>query len=395
MIYVLEKKTWHFDPTWSNFKDPFQYIDLEYFIKNFLFSDQEVILQSVDRNSHVPVSMIDEILSNNSDIKVFACNLECFDNKKQLLMYDEYIGKKYPDIFFIFFYHELDVILDNNVPTNSHNNVIYVLNSFRVNNKHDSNKIYPYYLVNSYLQKNYDSMLSIYTPNAGLRKFKKYNFLNGVHKPHRFFAYDLIKKHDLLDDGFFSYLDYPHHLTQYDYKKQTSDWLEISLEDFEKLLTTFEVPYLLETYEPTNQPGMFPTPFINPQIYSWQSYVSITSETYSIINSDIISLSEKSFKAFAGFNIPLIYGQSDLLDYLRDLNFDLFDDLFDNTQVLTKHDMINQLDKNLKIIKDMSLEDLHNFYNKNLDRIFHNFETLTQRMKVRHYEQIHAKLFNK
>lgn len=389
MIYVLEKKTWHFDSSWSNHKDPFQYIDLEYFIKEFLFKDQPLTHHLLEQDEKVPVATIDKILSENSDIKVFACNLECFQNTKQLLMYDEFISKKYPNVFFIFFYHELDVILDNNIPTNGQANVIYIVNSFAINNPHHVSRVFPYYLVNSYLQKNYGIMMSLYTPNANLRKFKKYNFLNGVHKPHRFMAYDLIKKNDLLDDGFFSYLDYPHHLQDYDYKKQTSDWLGIGLEEFEDYLTNFKIPYLLETYEPVDQPGIFPTPFINPQIYSWQSYVSITSETYSIINSDIVSLSEKSFKAFAGFNIPLIYGQTHLYDYLRDFGFDMFDDFFDNSKVLTKEEMITQLDNNLKKLKNISMKELHEFYVKSSDRIFHNFETLTNRMKDRHYEEIH------
>ncbi len=121
--------------------------------------------------------------------------------------------------------------------------------------------------------------------------------------------------------------------------------------------------------------------FLSPIYYGEQYIVRIES-------ANIVSLSEKSFKAFSGFNIPLIYGQPNIVDYLRDLGFDMFDDLFDNTPTNNKADTLAKLDKNLQVIKNMSLEELHNFYVNNYGRIKHNFYHLTKRMKNSHFDTI-------
>lgn len=390
MIYVLDINSWPFDPMWPNNKEPFQYITLEYFVKDFLFKEQPTHVHKIENgSSKISIETVDKILSENTNIKIFACNLDAFEDKQSLLLYDEILCNKYPNIFFIFFYHELDFtfLVDNK--SRSIRNIMYVINSFSTNDYEElNNKIFPYYLINSYLQKNYESMYKMYHPNYNLRKIKKYNFLNGIHKPHRFAAYQLIKKHDMLDDGFFSYLDYTKFLKDEHYIKQTADWLNMDKDEFVELAKQFEVPYLLETYEPQNQPGLFAAPFLIPQIYSWQSYISITSETNYIESSNIVSLSEKSFKAFAGFNIPLIYGQPFITEYLKKLGFDMFDDLFDNTVTMYKPATLEKLDKNLQVIKNMSLEELHNFYVKNYDRIKNNFYNLIYKLKDNHFNEI-------
>jgi hypothetical protein len=393
MIYILTRETWPFNPDWSDRRSLFQYVNLEYFIKNFLFPDtpSKTHILNYDDNA-LPNDTVEKLLQENTDIKIFACDLDCFgpESKRSLLSYDEYLCNKYPDVFFIFFYHELDLtfLLDNSAKKLK--NVIYVLNSFNTNEPDELNtKVFPYYLINSYLQKNYDAMFDLYKQMYQLRKYKKYNFLNGIHKPHRYAAYKLIKKHNLLDDGFFSYLDYTNFTKQESHLKQTADFLNMSVDELKNELSTVEIPYLLETFESYDQPGIFATPFLIPPIYSWQSYISITSETNYIEMSNIVSLSEKSFKAFAGFNIPLIYGQPSITDYLKNLGFDMFDDLFDNTTVNSKVETFEKLDRNLQVIKNMSLEELHKFYVNNFDRIFYNFELMTKQMKDRHFKQIH------
>lgn len=398
MIYVLDHTPWHFDDTWNDKKNIFQYITFPYFIKNFLFVGEDIKLHSTERNE-VSVGYVEKLLEENPDISVFACNLDCFDNKNSLMLYDEHICKKYPNVFFIFFYNELDITFLNNHDTDSLNNVIYVLNSFSTQNLDrryidTQPKVFPYYLINSYLQGNYKNMYNLYYNTYNLRKIKKYNFLNGIHKPHRIFAYDLIKKHELLDEGFFSYLDYTKFVNKDEHVQGVAEFLDMSIDECKEYLSKFQIPYLLETYDsklsfPLNQqPGVYPTPFLTPPIYSWQSYINISSETNYIEKVNIVSLSEKSFKAFAGFNIPLLYGQPNLVDYLRHLGFDMFDDLFDNTTTHHKAGMIEKLDKNLRTIKNMSLEDLHEFYVHNWGRIEGNFLVLTEQLKIEHFNKI-------
>lgn len=392
MIYILTREGWPFNKAWEEDKTLFQYVNLEYFVTQFLFKDEPAKVHNMrHEDTLVTNEIIDKILSENPDIKLFACDLDCFQNKQSLLSYDEHICKKYPNVFFIFFYHELDLTLIVNEDTRKLNNAIYVLNSFNTGNLDLlDGKVFPYYLMNAYTQKHYNTMRNMYRPNENLRKCKKYNFLNGVHKPHRFAAYQLIKKYDMLNDGFFSYLDYPRHSEDERYIKETADFLDMEVDEFKQCLSTFEIPYLLESFEPLTAPGIFSAPFIMPPIYSWQSYISITSETNYIEKTNLVSLSEKSFKAFTGFNIPLIYGQPNLVDYLRHLGFDMFDDLFDNTPTHSKSATFEKLEKNIQTINNMSYQELHSFYTNNLDRIYQNFNNMVNRSKEKHFNQIRS-----
>ena len=376
MIYVLNKETNPFDYDW---KDLFQYVNLEYIVKNFLFTKEKTITNNIDEDITLSIDEIDNIIKSNlSDIKIFLCKLDVCTSKFSLALHAKTFAEKYKEVFFIFYYEETEVTLTSEFLETIPENLIYINNSFGINNK-NINKIFPYYFINSYLQKYYKSMYLIFNGNAGLRKVKKYTFFNGVHKPHRFVGYDLIRKNNLLDEGFFSYLDYPKYLENNLHIAEMANWYKMEYEEFKIFLDEFEIPYLNDDYDKNlTQPGNFGTPFLHPPIYSWQSYVCITSETNYYESGDIISLSEKSFKPFAGFNIPLIYGQPYLVDYLRDQGFDMFDDLFDNTPVMGRVNMIDQLNRNLRVIKNMSMEDFHYYYTENYVRIRDNFDRLME-----------------
>jgi hypothetical protein len=129
-------------------------------------------------------------------------------------------------------------------------------------------------------------------------------------------------------------------------------------------------------------PNVFVAFAIPPQ-YSLQSYVSITTETYFFQNelSKNAVFSEKSLKAFYGFNIPLILGQPASIRYLKDLGFDMFEDLFDLTPKFKKNEIFEQFEKNLKVINSMTKDELHKYYVNNLNRVHSNFQILTNRME--------------
>jgi hypothetical protein len=209
---------------------------------------------------------------------------------------------------------------------------------------------------------------------------KKYNFFNGIHKPHRLKCYEIIKKNNMLSDGYFSYVDFACFKNDESQYQQFMDFLEIeSTTSYLDYLKQFQIPYLCDTTEV--DPNVFVAFAIPPQ-YSLQSYVSITTETYFFENQNAknVNFSEKSLKAFYGFNIPLILGQPTSIRYLKDLGFDMFEDLFDLTPKYTRKEIFEQFDNNVKIIKNMSKNDLHDYYVKNTNRISNNFEVLTSRM---------------
>jgi hypothetical protein len=158
-------------------------------------------------------------------------------------------------------------------------------------------------------------------------------------------------------------------------------------------LKDFEIPLLYDSEE--SDPNIFVAFAIPPQT-SFQSYISITTETHfqaEGVPSDIV-LSEKAFKSFYGMNIPLIIGQPIGLKYLKDLGFDLFEDFFDVTPKYTKVEIFNQLDKNLQKIKSLSKKEIHDFYFENYDRVQNNFYTLTQRLKEKDLENLNNFLYD-
>ena len=58
----------------------------------------------------------------------------------------------------------------------------------------------------------------------------------------------------------------------------------------------------------------------------------------------------------------------------------MFEDLFDLTPKYTRKEIFEQFDNNIKVINSMTKMELHEYYVNNLNRIHHNYETLTKRM---------------
>jgi hypothetical protein len=222
-------------------------------------------------------------------------------------------------------------------------------NSF-VTNLNNIKNITSYYVVNNYLQEKYIYFIErLFLMIDRMVKDKKYNFYNGVHKPHRLKCYELIKNNNLLNEGYFSYADFAFLSKNDDDKTYFMDFLDMKTEDeCNEYLSNFEIPLLYDTLD--SDPNVFVAFAIPPQT-SMQSYISITTETFfqDNDNKDLI-FSEKSFKPFYGFNIPLIIGQPTGLKYLKDLGFDLFEDLFEITTTYNKNELFEQLNKNLEKI---------------------------------------------
>jgi hypothetical protein len=74
--------------------------------------------------------------------------------------------------------------------------------------------------------------------------------------------------------------------------------------------------------------------------------------------------------------------------YLEDLGFDMFTDLFDIQPKFTKSEIFEQFENNLKVINKMSLKDLHDFYVLNIKRIEHNFINLVENHRNSNFKKI-------
>lgn len=357
MIYVHEYKTFQYAP--SSKYDPC-YVDLERLV--YLLDLPNV--EYTELKNKLTKSEIFNFVKTKKP-RVYFLNADLFSHYNPDDIFD--ISDSFPKTLFIFFDHETSNFSSK---VNFSHNCILIMNSFENYNNTPSSNVYNYYFLNSGLQGEYNNfMYELFRNTYPMKRFKKYNFFNGVHKPHRLGCYELIKKNDLIDEGYFSYMDYTRSLGTETERKEVSEFFGFNDGDYSKYISQFQIPYLCDTNEP--DPNVYKAFLVPPQI-SLSSYIYISTET-RFITRDAVSTSEKSYKGFLGFNIPLIFGQRKLYNYLKDMGFDMFDDFFDTTECDNDKEMFEQFDKNLKKIKEMSLQDIHLFYLDNFRRLENNF----------------------
>ena len=397
MIHILECKTASFDYNpdvllqYTSLTRIFEKLICEVnFIKTKLDKKGFVFYKHISKDNKFDLTSFCDYIDNN-DISVLVCNIEIFENcYLNPNFYFNEISKKYPYIKFIVLNDE--TFFRYTEAEYKHSNVFYIINGISnpysfVTNLNNIKNLTSYYIVNNYLQEKYIYFIkNLFSMIDRMVKDKKYNFYNGVHKPHRLKSYELIKNNNLLDEGYFSYADFAFLSKNDDEKLYFMDFLDIKTEDeYTEYLSNFKIPLLYDTLD--SDPNIFVAFAIPPQT-SMQSYISITTETFFQDNNKDLIFSEKSFKPFYGFNIPLIVGQPTGLKYLKDLGFDLFEDLFEISPTYNKTETFEQLNKNLEKIKKISKLELHTFYESNLSRIYHNFEILTNRLKERDLENL-------
>lgn len=113
-----------------------------------------------------------------------------------------------------------------------------------------------------------------------------------------------------------------------------------------------------------------------------------------ISDDKIFTFTEKTIKPFLAKQIPLFFALPGHLNVLRNLGFDLFDDLIDNSYD-TEMNHVKRLDLILNELQRLMQVDLVEFKNKNKNRFDSNFkllDTLTQRgenlIRIFLYEEI-------
>jgi hypothetical protein len=341
------------------------------------YSKDNIIILRLHAHPNFDYNIIEQYVKNNN-VKILVLTLEIFDNyHRDGISIINKLADNHPNLKIIVSSYENYPSL--NIQHDIRNNVFYILSSYDDIVDHSLNFVKPsnvmnYYLANLYLQFRYNHFISdLFKITYNMKRDRKYNFYNGIHKPHRLKCYEIIRNHDLLNEGFFSYLDYSNYANNPDHYNQFVNFFDFKNNDeYLKYLKGFEIPYICDSYEIS--PTVF-VPFTLPPQIAFQSYISITTETRFTEDTNI-PFSEKSFKAFQSFNIPLIFGIPLVNQYLKELGFDMFDDLFDTEPKFTKAEMFEQFEKNIKVIKNMTLKELHDFYLNNTGRLVHNFNNL-------------------
>lgn len=213
--------------------------------------------------------------------------------------------------------------------------------------------------------ENYIESLNTILPTfRSNQREKKLNMIIGVDKLERFEVFKYVHNIELDKDA---YLAYSGFTSNYDDSELSNDLLHWKNEN---------IPTILDTSIEESEMGN-----VNPQIppipYCMNSYVSCILET-QLMQSPEIHLSEKSWNPFISYNIPLILGGDGVNKYLKQLGFWLADDLFDTSNVSGKTNIINQYKSNLDILKNISKNELHDYYINNLNYIEHNFHIIAR-----------------
>jgi hypothetical protein len=115
------------------------------------------------------------------------------------------------------------------------------------------------------------------------------------------------------------------------------------------------------------------------------AYINIVTETHFSFN-DGIHITEKSFKPFYYFQIPLFLAPYNHVKTLKDeYNFYLFDDLIDHSYDDEKDDpkRFKMVIKEIQRLSNMR-EDISNYYRKNIDNMIYNHNII----KNNQYKQI-------
>jgi hypothetical protein len=121
--------------------------------------------------------------------------------------------------------------------------------------------------------------------------------------------------------------------------------------------------------------------YFNPLWYD-STYFSVVSET--IVDGDELFVTEKTFKPMAFYHPFIISGQPGVLDFLKKLGFETFDNLFDENYDTTQifEDRLNILVENVKNFKreqydSLTLSKLE--HNRNL---FFNVKIIKERIET-------------
>lgn len=193
---------------------------------------------------------------------------------------------------------------------------------------------------------------------------KKCNLIIGVDKLERLEVFKYFCNIGLDKE---SYVGYSGYTSTYDDSELSESLIQFKKNNLPKILDT---PFWMSEMGSVNVE-------IPPLPFTMNSYFSCILETQVLLGTQV-HLSEKSWNPFLSKNIPLILGSSYINSYLKKLGFWLADDIFDLSPQDTRVGILNQYKKNLDVIHNMTLNEIHEYYHKNINNIDRNFEMMKQ-----------------
>jgi hypothetical protein len=240
----------------------------------------------------------------------------------------------------------------------------------------------------------YQSHYNIYINNTGKNKnrwlnmlisqrfrnmlrYKHFQFTNGVFKEHRTLLYGYLKKDGYLDKCFSSYVAYNlgNKIPTYDEHFESLKPNRLTNDDYNELIN--DLPLILDCDWSGN---VDQDSTVIP--YSSNSYFHLVGCTnfkgYNGERFNDTYTSEKIFKPYLSWQIPIFFGEAGLYKSLDKLGFDTFSDTFDLSFDNEPNDLKRfelQYQNVLKIAK-LSRREVHSMYRDRFERIENNFKQL-------------------
>lgn len=192
-------------------------------------------------------------------------------------------------------------------------------------------------------------------------KNKLYMCLNGEPRNHRIFMYKTLLDRNLIERGYVTFLS---HIGEHDLYFNNSD------NNITKQVINLPQRLLHESN--------FESKFALHTPLAKQSYVEIVTESH---HNDLPFKTEKCVKPFYNLQFPIILGHQGIVNDLRKMDFDMFDDIIDHSydEVVIKsiyniiHDDI-PLKTNMIAdeLEKLNRIDIHSVYLKNKERFLYN-----------------------
>lgn len=241
------------------------------------------------------------------------------------------------------------------------------------------NKKFNFYLINAGYNDVRNTSQKLFDYFKYSQKEKKFSLLMGSFKPFRTLLYNSLKKNNILNNMYISYMAYDknikeetfqtHFFKNYNFDREKLLDI-ISHEDFKNLKK--DLPLSLDGNYGENNFSILP-----PLNYLSNTYVQIID---CHTHSSYLYTDEKIFRSFLCFNIPIFFGPKGIHQLLKNYGFDLFEDIFDLNRDNDDDDIerFKASLENVKKIQSMTKNELQFLYIINKERLQNNFNRLKE-----------------
>ena len=171
----------------------------------------------------------------------------------------------------------------------------------------------------------------------------------------------------------------------------------ILVNDYKIITSTKKLSYYEQNVNWFDSYGKF-NPYKHVTLDSYKnSYINIVTETHYNFIENNTHITEKSFKPFYYFQLPIFLSRPNHIKMMREeYNFDFFDDLIDHSydteidDVKRFHMVVNEI-KRLSSMK----EEISVYYKNNIDKLIHNHNFIKTYSEKKVEENYFLNLINK